>query len=275
MSADSGRYVVYVVLTPGPSIEIRVLLDHPMLSVEYTHVSLCSHSHLKLRQGISNPHPSCPHHPCYLVVPKTSPRQVKQTTNPPSEDHRGTPEAPGRVVTLIERSYWEALHDTHQSAPDRVWGVAYRIQRDKVPEVKDYLDIREINGYSIQHTPFHPADGTPTIRTLVYIGTPDNAQFAGVQDPQALAEHISRSHGPSGPNPEYLLSLEASLNELGEEAGDEHVRDLSDRVRTVLGLPMPSDKAAAVLQSLPVRPEEAHHRLEHSVEEQEETEKTG
>ena len=156
-----------------------------------------------------------------------------------------------------------------------MWGVAYRIQSDKVAEVKDYLDIREINGYSIQYTPFHPADGAPTIRTLVYIGTPDNPQFAGVQDPQALAKHISRSHGPSGPNPEYLFSLESSLIELSDEAEDQHVNDLSNRVRSILGLnQMPSDDIAAALKSQAVgTEEETHPRLEHSVEEQEETEK--
>lgn len=155
-----------------------------------------------------------------------------------------------------------------------MWGVAYRIQRDKVAEVKDYLDIREINGYSIQHTPFHPSDSSPTIRTLVYIGTPDNPQFVGVQDPQALAKHISQSHGPSGPNPEYLFSLESSLVELSEDAGDDHVSDLSTRVRSILKLgQIPSDRIVAGLKSLPTSPQKDHPRLEHSVEEQEETEK--
>lgn len=65
-----------------------------------------------------------------------------------SQDHRGTPEAPGRVVTLIERSFWETLPDPHSSA-DKVWGVAYRIEAEHVEEVKEYLDIREINGYTI------------------------------------------------------------------------------------------------------------------------------
>ncbi|KAH8910573.1 ChaC-like protein, partial [Coniochaeta sp. PMI_546] len=171
--------------------------------------------------------------------------------------HRGTPTAPGRVVTLISRSYWSTLRDPHPSPPDnKVWGVAYRIKPDHVEEVKEYLDIREINGYTIHYTPFHPAsenphpagakppNGTeeeeeeeqaaaPPIRTLVYIGTPDNDQFVGPQDPQELAEHIYRSQGPSGLNRDYLWGLERSLDELSPESGDEHVRDLAERVRAI------------------------------------------
>ncbi|OAQ96576.1 hypothetical protein LLEC1_05950 [Akanthomyces lecanii] len=149
------------------------------------------------------------------------------------EDHRGTPEAPGRVVTLIERSYWEELTDHHDSAPEKVWGVAYRIKPDKVAEVKDYLDIREVNGYSIHYTPFQPADGSTPIRTLAYIGTPDNAQFVGPQDPQKLAEHIFESQGPSGLNKDYLLGLDTALEELSPESGDEHIADLARRVRAL------------------------------------------
>jgi cation transport protein ChaC len=137
------------------------------------------------------------------------------------------------VVTLIERSFWETLDDPHDSGSDRVWGTAYRIEASKVAEVREYLDIREINGYSIHYTPFHPADGSPTIETLVYIGTPDNDQFMGPQDPQKLAEHIYRSEGPSGLNKDYLLSLGRALDELSPESGDAHIKDLAERVRAI------------------------------------------
>ena len=98
--------------------------------------------------------------------------------------------------------------------------------------MKEYLDIREINGYSIQRTPFHAGDESrEPFSCLVYIGLPDNPQFLGVQDPQALAQHILRSRGPSGANSEYLLMLEDALDNLDEASGDGHVKDLANRIR--------------------------------------------
>ncbi|KAI8953785.1 ChaC-domain-containing protein [Xylaria longipes] len=187
------------------------------------------------------------------------------------QDHRGTPTAPGRVVTLIERSFWAALADAHDSAPEKVWGTAYRIKAEHVTEVAEYLDIREINGYTIHYTPFYPADGSAPIRTLVYIGTPDNDQFVGPQDPQALAEHIERSEGPSGLNRDYLLELEKALGELSPESGDAHVTDLSDRLREIER----KIKSGDVKADVHGPPEHVSHEFAKvsSVDEQEETEK--
>lgn len=109
--------------------------------------------------------------------------------------------------------------------------MAYRIKPEKVAEVKEYLDIREINGYSIHYTPFQPADGSSTIQTLVYIGTPDNAQFVGSQDPEELAQHIFKSQGPSGLNKDYLYGLDTALEELAPDSHDDHVSQLASRVR--------------------------------------------
>ena len=115
-----------------------------------------------------------------------------------------------------------------------MWGTAYRIKRPHVAEVKAYLDIREINGYSIRYTDIHPADpALPPIRCMVYIGLPSNDQFTGPQDPQKLAEHICRSRGPSGENKEYLFMLERSLQDLDPGSGDKHVEDLAARVKAI------------------------------------------
>ncbi|KAF1840382.1 ChaC-like protein [Cucurbitaria berberidis CBS 394.84] len=184
-----------------------------------------------------------------------------------SEDHRGTPEAPGRVVTLIDRAHWDTLTDHHEPT-EKVWGAAYHIPSSKVAEVRTYLDIREINGYSIQFTPFHPAaplttteisfsppppnpepliskgikrsrttsiQGEPNtpIRCLVYIGLPSNPQFLGPQDPDALARKILESKGPSGENREYLFNLEGALKGLSRASGDAHVSDLVHRCRAL------------------------------------------
>lgn len=101
--------------------------------------------------------------------------------------------------------------------------------------MQEYLDIREINGYSIQYTPFHPEDSTlEDIHCLVYIGLPNNPQFLGAQQPQAVAETIFSSTGPSGENRDYLFQLKQSLEALGPASHDEHVSDLSRRVQALI-----------------------------------------
>lgn len=119
-------------------------------------------------------------------------------------------------------------------SPSRVWGAAYHIPSAYVADVRAYLDIREVNGYSIQYTSFHPANPSQlAIQCLVYIGLPNNPQFVGVQEPDQLAKHIWRSRGPSGENSEYLFMLEVALEGLGKESGDKHVKDLARRIRAL------------------------------------------
>lgn len=61
-----------------------------------------------------------------------------------STDHRGMPEFPGRVVTLV----------ASEDPEDKVWGVAYEIPTDK--KTQDDLDYREKGGYTRHSTVFHP-----------------------------------------------------------------------------------------------------------------------
>ncbi|PKY08038.1 ChaC-domain-containing protein [Aspergillus campestris IBT 28561] len=158
-------------------------------------------------------------------------------------DHRGTPEVPGRVVTVIERKFWETLDDplSHLESTDtKVWGAAYHIPASHAEEVHDYLDVREIDGYSVHYTPFHPLSGDTSasspITCMVYIGQPSNPQF--LRDParreqQDVAEVVVRGEGQSGRNSEYLYLLEKALEGLGLGSADGHVTDLVRRVKAL------------------------------------------
>jgi cation transport regulator ChaC len=134
-----------------------------------------------------------------------------------SHDHRGTPEAPGRVATLIE-------------APDAICaGMAYEVTTD----VFEHLDHREKNGYLRFFTEFEWLDGSGSVAGLVYVAGPDNEAYLGPASEQEIAQHIARSKGPSGPNSEYLLKLAASLRDLQEH--DDHVFAIEKHLLELLG----------------------------------------
>jgi len=127
-----------------------------------------------------------------------------------SPDHRGTPEAPGRVVTLIENQ------------ASSVVGVAYRIARERAYAVLAELDERERAGYErvvvdieFSEAPFGRA------RALVYQARAGNPGFVANADERTIAEIVRSARGPSGDNASYVRRLAQALRELGDD--DPHV----------------------------------------------------
>ncbi len=129
-----------------------------------------------------------------------------------SPDHRGTPEAPGRVVTLVPLE------------GETCGGCAYRIDVRDADVILAELDHREKAGFDRTMLPLlEAADGAPFAEGLTYVARQDNPHFLGPLEERAIARHVARSHGPSGPNREYVLRLHAALRELG--VVDRHVEE--------------------------------------------------
>ncbi len=123
-----------------------------------------------------------------------------------SHDHRGTPDAPGRVVTLIP------------SPGSLCRGVAYRVENP----VFQHLDYREKNGYDRHQVDIIFDEDSDDAAGVVYVAKEDNPAFLGPAETlDELAAHIERSHGPSGSNRDYLLQLADALRALNEH--DSHV----------------------------------------------------
>jgi cation transport regulator ChaC len=121
-----------------------------------------------------------------------------------SHDHRGTPDAPGRVLTLVP------------DADAVCMGMAYLI----TPAVFDVLDHREKNGY-LRHVAPLLFDDSTEADGLVYIADEHNAAFLGPASDGDIARQIASARGPSGANRDYVLHLADALRAIGEE--DAHV----------------------------------------------------
>ena len=123
-----------------------------------------------------------------------------------SHDHRGVPQDPGRVVTLIESPGVPCV------------GRAFLVE----PAVFEHLDHREKNGYERVGVRIefeaHTANG------VVYVARPENPAFLGPAPLKKMARQVNRCVGPSGSNRDYVIELARALRELG--ADDPHVFEL-------------------------------------------------
>lgn len=174
-----------------------------------------------------------------------------------STDHRGVPERPGRVVTLLPTDHPSLMHQTgmnqagmNQTGPgeagpmsggldDACWGMAYEIGPDEAPTVLEALDHRERAGYERIEVELSlhvgAVPGTPsgaaceqTQRGLVYVAGPRNESYLGPASLSAIALQIASASGPSGANVEYVVELARSLRAMGAE--DAHVFAVEEAV---------------------------------------------
>ena len=153
--------------------------------------------------------PNFPHTVAYWATAVGWSRRFWQGSN----DHRGTVESPGRVLTLVPFS--------GEQCRGRVFGVAPA----QVGLVLDELDYREKNGYQ-RHTISVDTDELGLIDALTYIASPDNPAWLGDASDDAIANHILKSTGPSGTNRDYALSLHKALQ--AEGIHDKHIQSIAE-----------------------------------------------
>ncbi|XP_039248248.1 glutathione-specific gamma-glutamylcyclotransferase 1-like [Styela clava] len=141
--------------------------------------------------------------------------------------HRGTPDAPGRVATLIE---------------DRcsvTWGRSFQLRGMKqINEALKHLCTREmkLGGYKYECMNFHvhDSDKKETLQAITFVATPDNKHYLGPASINEIAATIVYSQGKSGPNLEYLFRLTDSLREINPQIVDEHLWDIENECHNLL-----------------------------------------
>jgi cation transport protein ChaC len=142
--------------------------------------------------------PGFPHRTCRAAFVRGWRRRYWQG----STDHRGVPGAPGRVVTLVE-----------EPAHGACWGMAYQVAPEDQRDVFAALDHREKGGYDRVSVDLHFSDGASDRATsgLMYVATDENPNYLGPAPLEMIANQVLASHGPSGPNPEYVVRLAEAL----------------------------------------------------------------
>jgi len=130
-----------------------------------------------------------------------------------SHDHRGTPESPGRVLTLVSIP--------GQKCEGRVFGIA----ETDLEQTLQQLDYREKNGYERQQVKVLTTE-KGIVDALTYIAPVNNPAWLGDASDVVIANQVQHANGPSGSNKDYVLSLHTSL--LADGISDEHIKSIAE-----------------------------------------------
>lgn len=153
--------------------------------------------------------------------------------------HRGSPEMPGRVVTLQE------------DFEECTWGIAYEVCGDQIESTLQYLNVREsvLGGYITKLVKFYPQDEGEdgAVLALVYIATPQNPSYLGPASAEDIAAQIIVSSGRAGHNIEYLLRLADFMHNYCPDAEDKHLFSIEEALIAILPCLYSSDDPLAVL----------------------------
>ena len=128
-----------------------------------------------------------------------------------STDHRGTPEYPGVVCTLVALEGQECV------------GRAYAVRDEDWPELRLQLDYREKDGYQLER--LSTREG---LEVWCYVARPDNPSYLGQPNISELARRIARAQGPSGTSLDYFLRLRTTLAQMG--VTESHFEELWQRL---------------------------------------------
>ncbi|MEM6733351.1 MAG: gamma-glutamylcyclotransferase, partial [Myxococcota bacterium] len=108
-----------------------------------------------------------------------------------SPDHRGTPDRPGRVVTLVREPNASCF------------GILYRVS-EEVQSTLAALDHRERGGY--ERLIVDARTDEAVYPALLYIATEENPHYAGDSSLARMVEQVRGASGESGPNVEYVMN---------------------------------------------------------------------
>lgn len=139
--------------------------------------------------------------------------------------HRGTPDKPGRVATMVEQKGGQA------------WGVVFKLEgTEQITQAFRHLNMREclLGCYQVQQVAFNIVGEDREVQSIAFRATPDNHLFMGPDSVEDAAMIVASSRGRTGHNAEYLFRLVDFMHQTIPDAKDRYLFELESLTRRLL-----------------------------------------